>query len=464
MSNIQKKAYTSKEILTIAYPILISLVMEQAIGMTDTAFLGRVGEVELGASAIAGVYYIAIFMIGFGFSIGSQILMARRNGEKRYSEIGDIFYQGVYFMIFLAAVAFALTEVITPWLLPKILSSQNIYAAAESYIHWRAFGFFFSFVAVMFRAFFVGTTQTKTLTLNSLVMVGSNIVFNYILIFGKLGFPALGIAGAAIGSSLAELVSLIFFIIYTVRKIDLKKYGLNRFSSFNMDKLRRILNVSLWTMIQNFVSLSTWFIFFLYVEHLGERPLAITNIIRNISGITFMIISAFASTCGSLVSNQIGAGKADSVVCTVHQHIKLALAIVLPLTVLFAVFPTGVLGIYTDMPERSVNPVVVGVLYHYMAYGCIEYLFSIGIGYGKYANGIYIGIVHPRDLCRIYHCYNSDNEARCGVVLDFGTCLRRIPAYLLQYISSPRKMEIEEDIGPLRSYFSLERKRSLSTM
>lgn len=351
MSNIQKKAYTSKEILTIAYPILISLVMEQAIGMTDTAFLGRVGEIELGASAIAGVYYIAIFMIGFGFSIGSQILMARRNGEKRYSEIGDIFYQGVYFMIFLAAAAFTLTELITPWLLPKILSSQNIYAAAESYIHWRAFGFFFSFVAVMFRAFFVGTTQTKTLTLNSLVMVGSNIVFNYILIFGKFGFPALGIAGAAIGSSLAELVSLIFFITYTVRKIDLKKYGLNRFSSFNTDKLRRLLNVSLWTMIQNFVSLSTWFIFFLYVEHLGERPLAITNIIRNISGITFMIISAFASTCGSLVSNQIGAGKADSVVCTVHQHIKLALSIVLPLTILFAVFPTVVLGIYTDMPD-----------------------------------------------------------------------------------------------------------------
>ena len=109
--------------------------------------------------------------------------------------------------------------------------------------------------------------------------------------------------------------------------------------------------MSLWTMIQNFVSLSTWFIFFLYVEHLGERPLAITNIIRNISGITFMIISAFASTCGSLVSNQIGAGKADSVVCTVHQHIKLALAIVLPLTILFAVFPTVVLGIYTDMPD-----------------------------------------------------------------------------------------------------------------
>lgn len=64
-----------------------------------------------------------------------------------------------------------------------------------------------------------------------------------------------------------------------------------------------------------------------------------------------MIISAFASTCGSLVSNQIGAGKADSVVLTVHQHIKLAFAFVIPLSLLFAVFPKTVLGIYTDMPE-----------------------------------------------------------------------------------------------------------------
>ena len=76
--------YTYKEIWIIAYPILISLIMEQLIGMTDTAFLGRVGEVELGASAIAGVYYLAIFMMAFGFSIGAQILIARRNGEQQY--------------------------------------------------------------------------------------------------------------------------------------------------------------------------------------------------------------------------------------------------------------------------------------------------------------------------------------------------------------------------------------------
>lgn len=71
--------FSYKQIWLIAYPILISLLMEHMINVTDTAFLGHVGEVELGASALAGVLYMAIYMLGFGFSIGVQILIARKN-------------------------------------------------------------------------------------------------------------------------------------------------------------------------------------------------------------------------------------------------------------------------------------------------------------------------------------------------------------------------------------------------
>ena len=135
-----KKGYSSKEIFHIAYPILVSLLMEQMIGMTDTAFLGRVGEVELGAAAIAGVYYMVIFMMGFGFGIGAQILMARRNGEKHYDEIGGIFYQGLYFVLALALFAFVLSKLVSPVLLPAIVTSPHIVEAALSYLDWRIFG------------------------------------------------------------------------------------------------------------------------------------------------------------------------------------------------------------------------------------------------------------------------------------------------------------------------------------
>lgn len=134
--------YTNGEIWKVAYPILISLIMEQLIGMTDTAFMGRVGEVELGASAIAGVYYLAIFMLGFGFSIGSQILIARRNGEGNFRMIGSIFYQGIYFLLGMALVMFTLSRLFSPWILSHLVASPRICEAAVSYINWRVFGFF----------------------------------------------------------------------------------------------------------------------------------------------------------------------------------------------------------------------------------------------------------------------------------------------------------------------------------
>ncbi len=365
------RKYTSKEIWTVTYPILISLIMEQLIGMTDTAFMGRVGEVELGASALAGVYYMIIFMIGFGFSIGAQIIIGRRNGEQNYRQIGTIFYQGVLFLSVLAAIMFAFSQLFSPVILRGIIQSEDVFHATISYINWRVYGFFFSFIGIMFRAFFVGTTQTKTLTLNSIVMVLSNVVFNYILVFGKFGMPALGIAGAAIGSSLSELVSLLFFIIYTYRKVDCRKYGLDRFSGFRIATLKQIFNISIWTMIQNCLSMSTWFLFFIAVEHLGERPLAITNIIRNVSSIPFMITMAFASTGSTLISNLIGSGNIACVKGTILQIIRMAACIVTPVVLLFSVFPEVILHVYTDsaaLVEASIP--ALWVL-------CTSYLFTV---------------------------------------------------------------------------------------
>ena len=343
--------YTYRGIWQLAYPILISLFMEQMIGMTDTAFLGRVGEIELGASAIAGVYYMVIFIVGFGFSLGAQIIIGRRNGEGQYSGTGKIFWHGLYFLLGFAAMMIVLSETLSPWLMSKIVSSEHILDAALTYVRWRVLGLFFAWTTAMFRAFYIGTMQTKTLTLNSIVMVLSNVVFNWILIFGNLGFPALGIAGAAIGSTLAEFVSLIFFLVYTATKTDTRKFGLDRPARFEMKELKGIFNISIWTMIENFLSVSTWFIFFLFVEHLGERSLAVSNIVRNVSGLIWVVLMAFSSTCSTLVSNMIGSGEEDRVTGLVWRVMKMAYAIISTIIVIFALFPKQVIGIFTDMPE-----------------------------------------------------------------------------------------------------------------
>lgn len=343
--------YSYRNIWKVAYPILISLVMEQMIGLTDTAFLGRVGEIELGASAIAIVYYMVLFMIGFGFSIGAQIIIGRRNGEGRFKETGKVFWTGLYFVLGLAGIIILLSELLSPWMMKFMVSSAAVYDAALSYVRWRLPGMIFAFITAMFRAFYVGTTQTKTLTLNSIVMVLSNILFNWILIFGKLGCPALGITGAAIGSSLAELVSLIFFIAYTALRCDRRKYGLDKAARFDKDELKGMMPVCVWTMIQHTISISTWLIFFLYIEHLGERALAISNITRGVSGLIWVVLQAFSSTCSTLVSNMIGEGHQDKVMSLVKRILKLSYGLVSALILIICLFPEAIARIYTDIPD-----------------------------------------------------------------------------------------------------------------
>ena len=364
--------YSYRNIWKVAYPILISLIMEQMIGLTDTAFLGRVGEVELGASAIAIVYYMVLFMIGFGFSIGAQIIIGRRNGEADYKATGKVFWNGLYFVLGLSGIIILLSELFTPWMMKFMVSSTAIYDAALSYVRWRLPGMVFAFMTAMFRAFYVGTTQTKTLTLNSIVMVLSNVVFNYILIFGKLGCPALGITGAAIGSSLAELVSLLFFIIYTRTRCDRRKYGLDKAARFELSELKSMMPVCTWTMIQHTISISTWLIFFLYIEHLGERALAISNIVRGVSGLIWVVLQAFSSTCSTLVSNMIGEGHQDKVMSLVKRVLKLSYGIVSVLIIIICLCPESIARIYTDIPDlitASVPAMIVMVSSYFVNVG-----------------------------------------------------------------------------------------------
>ena len=364
--------YSYSNIWKVAYPILISLVMEQMIGLTDTAFLGRVGEIELGASAIAIIYYIILFMIGFGFSIGAQIIIGRRNGEGRFKDTGKVFWNGLYFLLGLSAIIILVSELITPYAMGYMVSSESIQHAASSYVRWRLPGMLFAFCTCMYRAFYVGTTQTKALTFNSVVMVLSNVVFNWILIFGHFGVPAMGITGAAIGSSLAELVSLIFFVIYTRRKCDREKYGLDKPGRYDWSELKAMMPVCSWTMIQHVVSLSTWFIFFLYIEHLGERSLAVSNIVRSVSGLLWMVLSAFSSTCSTLVSNIIGEGHPEKVMSVVKRILKLSYAIIMVLVLIFCMLPSAVIRIYTDIPD------LVTATIPSMTVMCSSYIFTVG--------------------------------------------------------------------------------------
>ena len=334
--------YTYKNIWLINFPVMMSILIEQLINITDAIFLGHVGKVELGASALAGIWYLAIYMLGFGFSLGLQVVIARRNGEQRYTEAGRTFFQGLFFLSGLAVFLCLFSKLFSPMILSRLITSAEVYHAVIDYLDGRIWGLLFSFPFLALRSFLVGITQTKALNMAAFTAVLVNIPMNWFLIFGF----NMGISGAAIASSFAEACSLAVLAIYVLRKMDKRLYGLH----CRLDKsvLLHVCRVSVWSMFHSFIGVASWLAFFVSIEHLGEIELAATNVIRSVSTLFFVIVNSLAATTGSLVSNLLGAGQKKQVVPLCNRVVRLGYAIGLPLVILALIFYHPIISVYTD--------------------------------------------------------------------------------------------------------------------
>lgn len=337
-----------KKIWNIAWPIMISLLAQNVVGVTDTAFLGRVSEVALGGAAIGGLFYIILFMVGHGFVTGVQILIARRFGEKNYGAIGKIFDNSLYFLAIASVLVTLFIYFFGSAILKPIVASQAIYEASSVYVEYRVFGLFFAMMGLLYRAFYTGITYTRYLSISSVIMAVVNIVLDYLLIFGKAGFPEMGIAGAAIASAISEFCALAFFIIVTNRTKRFKLYGLFRFLKPNFEIIKNTLGVSVFIMIQFVLSLSVWFVFFLIIEKMGERPLAISNIARSVY--MFLMIPGWAlcTVTNTLVSNALGEGKPGLVIPITFRIMKFSVIVLLAIIAVAALIPKFVLGVFTN--------------------------------------------------------------------------------------------------------------------
>ena len=322
MNNNQTFSY--KDICKVTFPVVLMLLAQTIVQIAGTIFMSQVGLAQQKAVTVAGIFYIAFFTICFGFSIGAQIMVSRRNGEKNYTSIGEIIIQGTIFLLIFALLLFFLCDYVLSHILGNFMDEQDVYVYMKEYLQYRMFGFFFASINVMFRAFYVGIAKTPVLTYNAIVMTVVNIFLDYALIFGNFGFPELGVKGAGIAAIASEIAAILFFFIFTYAAVDFDKYHFHKMK-FRPKIIKRILNISSFTMLQNVLSMGTWFMFFMCVQHKTamqlaagmenpEDSLGITTVIRTIYMIFFVSIGAFSTTSNTLVGNTIGRGNIADVI------------------------------------------------------------------------------------------------------------------------------------------------------
>ncbi len=340
-----------RQILGMALPISLALLVPQINFVTNNIFLSGLGEKELASAGITGVYYLIFAVIGNGLNNGLQALIARRAGQNLPREIGRLFYHGAWVALSIAAFGIGITYAFAPMIMSTVIHDGVISRQVIDFLLIRIWGLPLLYLYGMRNAFLVGTNQTRFLVWGTLSEALVNIFLDYGLIYGHFGLPEVGFNGAAYASIAAEGAGLL--VIYLViRCIGLqKKFGLFENFTFDYSMVRLILVQSSPLIVQYAISIISWEYFYILIEHHGARDLAISNTMRNIFGLSGIFSWAFASATNSMVSNIIGQGRSDEVIPLIRKIITVSFTISLIVFAVLNIWPTWFLSFYGQGPE-----------------------------------------------------------------------------------------------------------------
>ncbi len=337
---------SNKQILQLAMPIAAAIIIPQINFITNNIFLGGLGQESLAVAGITGVYYLIFAVIGIGLNNGMQALIARRAGENKIDEIGNLFSQGVRIAIVMAVAGILITWFIAPTVLRWSLHDGQTITMAIHFLNIRIIGLIFLYLYQMRNALLVGTNQSKFLVWGTAAESLTNIALDYALIYGKLGLPHLGFNGAAYASVIAEFTGL--FVIFLVIHFKGIGHQLHLFKNFyyNRNKTKLILIQSSPLIAQHAISIISWEMFYIFIEHHGAKDLAISNVMRNIFGFFGCFTWAFAATTSTMVSNIIGQGLHNRVTELIYKILKLSFGFSLIIAIILNLFPSIFLSIY----------------------------------------------------------------------------------------------------------------------
>jgi MATE family multidrug resistance protein len=301
-----------KTILSVAVPLMVSSFIQSIVLITDAAFLSRYSTLAFDAVGNAGLIYITVYMALAGMGDGAQILIARRIGQENTNAIGRIFGSSIVSNFMIAFVLFLIIQLVMPDLLNYYSKHKDLAHLQVEFIHIRGFALFFAMITLSIQAFFLAIGKTWVVLIAALITASSNILLDYILIFGEWGFPSLGLKGAAWANTIADACGMLFLVIFLIFSKERKKLKLFSHFSINLPSLKELFKIGSPIMFQGIIALATWTIFFTWIEQIGKFELTVSQNIRAIYFLAFVPIWGFAGTTKTYISQYLGKGDLDS--------------------------------------------------------------------------------------------------------------------------------------------------------
>ncbi|MEO1801530.1 MAG: MATE family efflux transporter [Cyanobacteria bacterium J06629_2] len=348
----------SKKLLSLAIPLASAQLAQALTGFFDTLMMGRLGASTLAAGGLAAITFMTLITVTGAVVMAVTPLIAEADGAGKKHLVAKITTQG-FWLVVLATIPIALIVANVDRLLIAIGQEPNTVMLANTYLDIMVWGCFPALGFMLLRAVVSGLSQTRPIM--NIVVGGTvfNIVGNYVLAFGKLSFPKLGIAGLAIASVITFWGMFGALVIYILRHPQLKNYGLfSQLSLFELKLFRKLIRLG--TPIGMFIALESGL--FAVVTYLmgalGTEVLAAHQIVLQTIVMIFMIPLGISYATTIRVGQ--GLGKEDLVTVQQAAYLSIILGLLFNLLIAIAicVFPQLIIGLYLDLNNPANLPVI----------------------------------------------------------------------------------------------------------
>ncbi len=361
--------------LFLAGPVVLAMLGQNSMSFIDTVMVGRLGSEALAGMALGGTVYFFVQIVCNGAVIAVGPLVSQAFGAREYRAAGRTVRQGLWLGFFLTipAVLFLYNAAPVLRLLGQAESSVRI---AESYLRSVVWGFLPATWYMAMKSFVEGVTRPWPVTLITFTGVGLNIVADYVLMFGKWGFPALGVAGTGIATSIVFWYLFTTLSIYVSRRKSFDRFEVfKRFGLPDPHYFKELFRIGWPIGVSHGIESGLFMVTAILMGTLGSTVLAAHQVAIQCASLSFMVPLGFGIATSVRVGHAVGRRDVPGVQSAGFTGIALAATFMLGAAILFWTVPETIIGIFLDT-SLSANRSVVELAVYLLGVAAVFQVFD----------------------------------------------------------------------------------------
>ena len=372
-----------REVLVIAVPLILSTGSWSLLLFFDRMFLSWYSSEAIAAAMPAGMTSFAMLCFFIGTAAYVNTFVAQYYGANEETKIGAIVWQGIYFSftsVLLIVPAYFLAE----HFFMLVGHSQQLQVLETEYFKLLMYSALFVVLNNTLSSFFSGMGRTIILMWVNILITIINIVLDYILIFGKLGFPAMGIRGAAVATNIAITTGFIVFIALVFQKSHHHRFKILSSWKFKLALFKRLIHFGLPNGLRLLIDMSSFTAFLMFVGTLGTLELAASNIAFNINALSFLPMVGLMIGVSVVVGQKLGEQNAHLAERATWSGIHIAILFFGSLGILYLFLPTIFIYPFTlngGLQDLQSGEQLIVVLLRFIAFfGLFDAMFLVFLG------------------------------------------------------------------------------------